>query len=41
MNSKKSRRTFIKKSSIFGAGVFIVPRNVLGGPGYIYLLVIN
>lgn len=35
MNSKKSRRTFIKKSSVFGAGVFIVPRNVLGGPGYI------
>ena len=34
MNSKKSRRTFIKKSSIFGAGVFIVPRNVLGGSGY-------
>ena len=34
MNSKKSRRTFIKKSSVFGAGVFIVPRNVLGGPGY-------
>ena len=34
MNSKKSRRTFIKKSSIFGAGVFIVSRNVLGGSGY-------
>ena len=29
-----SRRKFIKKSSIFGAGIFIVPRNVLGGHGY-------
>jgi len=34
MNSKKSRRNFIKKSSVFGAGVFVVPRNVLGGVGY-------
>ena len=32
--SKKSRRNFIKKSSVIGAGVFIVPRNVLGGQGY-------
>ena len=33
--SKKSRRNFIKKSSVIGAGIFIVPRNVLGGQGYI------
>ena len=32
--SKKSRRNFIKKSSLIGAGIFIVPRNVLGGQGY-------
>ena len=32
--NKKSRRNFIKKSSILGAGFFIVPRNVLGGVGY-------
>tara|TARA_B100000963_G_scaffold52677_2_gene40739 strand:- start:9813 stop:11261 length:1449 start_codon:yes stop_codon:yes gene_type:complete len=32
--SKKSRRNFLKKSSVIGAGVFIVPRNVLGGQGY-------
>ena len=32
--SKKSRRNFIKKSSVLGAGFFIVPRNVLGGVGY-------
>ena len=31
---KKSRRNFIKKSSVLGAGFFIVPRNVLGGVGY-------
>ncbi|MDG1052496.1 MAG: Gfo/Idh/MocA family oxidoreductase, partial [Flavobacteriaceae bacterium] len=31
---KKSRRNFLKKSSVFGAGVFIVPRNVLGGTGF-------
>ena len=34
MSSHKSRRSFIKKTAI-GAGIFIVPRNVLGGPGYI------
>ena len=34
MKSKKSRRNFIKKSSAVGAGIFIVPRNVLGGAGY-------
>ena len=32
---KNSRRNFIKKSSIIGSGIFIVPRNVLGGNGYI------
>ena len=31
---KKSRINFLKKSSVFGAGVFIVPRNVLGGIGF-------
>ena len=30
---KKSRRNFIKKTSVLGAGFFIVPRNVLGGVG--------
>ena len=34
MSSHKSRRSFIKKTAI-GTGIFIVPRNVLGGPGYI------
>ena len=34
MSSKKSRRNFIKKSSAFGIGVLIVPRNVLGGTGF-------
>ena len=32
---KKSRRNFIKKSSLFGTGFFIVPRKVLGGNGFI------
>jgi len=31
---KKSRRNFIKKSTLLGTGFFIVPRNVLGGVGY-------
>ena len=31
---KNSRRNFIKKSSVIGSGIFIVPRNVLGGVGY-------
>ena len=31
---KKSRRNFIKKTSVLGAGFFIVPRNVLGGVGF-------
>ena len=35
MGSSKSRRNFIKKSSAIGAGIFIVPRNVLGGTGYV------
>ena len=33
MESNKSRRNFIKKSAI-GSGIFIVPRNVLGGTGF-------
>ena len=32
---KKSRRNFIKNSSLLGSGIFIVPRNVLGGIGFI------
>ena len=35
MSANKSRRSFIKKSSAFGIGVFIVPRNVLGGKGFV------
>ena len=34
MKSKKSRRNFIKKTSAISAGIFIVPRNVLGGVGF-------
>ena len=36
MNRKesKSRRNFIKKTGVMGTGVFIVPRNVLGGVGF-------
>ena len=30
----KSRRDFIKKTSLLGTGVFIVPRHVIGGKGY-------
>ena len=33
-NKKQSRRNFIKKG-IAASSIFIVPRNVLGGPGYI------
>ena len=33
-NKKQSRRNFIKKG-IAVSSIFIVPRNVLGGPGYI------
>ena len=32
---KNSRRNFIKKSSVIGSGILIVPRNVLGGNGYV------
>src|ERR1700741_3268166 len=39
MNHKKkkalSRRDFIRTSSVFGAGVLIFPRHVLGGKGFI------
>lgn len=38
MNKKlpsKSRRDFIKKTAIAATGVMIVPRHVLGGPGFI------
>ena len=31
----KTRRNFIKKSSLFSTGFFIIPRNVLGGNGYV------
>ena len=35
LNKKsKSRRDFIKKTSLLGTGVFIVPRHVIGGKGY-------
>src|SRR5699024_8871264 len=30
-----SRRNFIKKTAVTAAGITIVPRQVLGGPGYI------
>ncbi len=32
---KNSRRKFIKKSALIGSGFFIIPRNVLGGKGYV------
>ena len=31
----KNRRKFLKNSALLGTGFFIVPRNVLGGPGFI------
>ena len=31
---KNSRRKFIKKTSIVSSGLFIIPRNVIGGSGY-------
>lgn len=34
-HSNRSRRDFIRNSSLAAAGFFIVPRHVLGGPGYI------
>ncbi len=33
--SNNSRRDFLRKSTAAGVGFFIVPRNVLGGPGFI------
>lgn len=33
--SKKSRRDFLRTGAMATAGFFIVPRHVLGGPGYI------
>jgi predicted dehydrogenase len=35
MKKKNSRRDFIKKTAVAGAGFYIVPRNVLGGTGFI------
>ena len=32
---KNTRRKFIKKSALIGSGFFIIPRNVLGGRGYV------
>jgi predicted dehydrogenase len=32
--SKVSRREFLTKSALFGSSIMIVPRAVLGGPGY-------
>jgi len=34
-SSPNSRRDFMKKSAIAASGIMIVPRHVLGGPGYI------
>ena len=31
----KSRRSFVKGAGAVAAGIMIVPRHVLGGPGYI------
>ena len=35
MSNKKTRRDFLRTGSIAAAGFFIVPRHVLGGPGYV------
>ncbi len=35
MSNNKSRRAFLKSGTLAAAGFFIVPRHVLGGPGYI------
>lgn len=35
MKSKSTRRAFLKKASVAAAGITIVPRHVLGGPGFI------
>lgn len=37
MNNDKapfSRRDFVKAAALSGAGMMIVPRHVIGGPGY-------
>lgn len=34
MSTPVSRRSFLAQTAVFGAGVMIVPRHVLGGPGY-------
>ncbi|GJG86355.1 hypothetical protein tb265_15360 [Gemmatimonadetes bacterium T265] len=35
MTAPTTRRTFLSQAAAFGAGVMIVPRHVLGGPGYV------
>ncbi len=35
LNLSDSRRNFIKKSALVATGVMIVPRHVLGGPGFV------
>ncbi|MFT5166802.1 MAG: putative dehydrogenase, partial [Saprospiraceae bacterium] len=35
LKKKLSRRKFLKNSAVLGSGIMIVPRSVLGGPGYI------
>jgi predicted dehydrogenase len=35
MSNNKTRRDFLRTGTIAAAGFFIVPRHVLGGPGYI------
>ena len=34
MKTKNNRRDFIKKSALIGTGFYIVPRHVIGGPGF-------
>lgn len=34
MTNKKTRRNFLKQGAVAGTGFFIVPRHVLGGPGF-------
>ncbi len=34
-NPSNSRRNFIKSASVAAAGFYIVPRHVLGGPGFV------
>ena len=34
-NSSLSRRTFLRQSALAAGAFFIVPRHVLGGPGYV------